>query len=97
MADKKEYIERGAFWRNLEIAPDHWIKGRTIKAILDEQPAADVVDVRHGEWEIVIGSNGKEKMVCTNCRHQQDLASTFTYCPNCGARMLGAKMKGGAV
>lgn len=42
-------------------------------------------------WEIVKGSNGKEKMVCTNCRHQQDLASTFTYCPNCGA-----KMKGGA-
>ena len=42
-----------------------------------------------GEWEIVKGSNGKEKMVCTNCRHQQDLASTFTYCPNCGARMGG--------
>ena len=42
-----------------------------------------------GEWEIVVGSNGREKMVCTNCRHQQDLASTFTYCPNCGARMKG--------
>ena len=42
-----------------------------------------------GEWEIVKGSNGKEKMVCTNCRHQQDLASTFTFCPNCGARMGG--------
>lgn len=46
---------------------------------------------RYHRWEIVIGSNGKEKMVCTNCRHQQDLASTFTYCPKCGA-----KMKGGA-
>lgn len=44
-----------------------------------------------GEWEIVKGSNGKEKMVCTNCRHQQDLASTFTYCPNCGARMKGGE------
>ena len=51
---------------------------------------------REGEWEIVIGSNGKEKMVCTNCRHQQDLHSTFTYCPNCGARMYGTKRKGGA-
>ena len=49
-----------------------------------------------GEWEIVKGSNGKEIMVCTNCRHSQDLHSTFTYCPNCGARMHGAKMKGGA-
>ena len=46
-----------------------------------------------GEWEIVKGSNGKEKMVCTNCRHQQDLASTFTYCPNCGAKMKGDKWK----
>lgn len=46
-----------------------------------------------GEWEIVKGSNGKEKMVCTNCRHQQDLASTFTYCPNCGARMRGSIRK----
>lgn len=42
-----------------------------------------------GHWEIVKGSNGKEKMVCTNCQHQQDLASTFTYCPNCGAKMGG--------
>lgn len=42
-----------------------------------------------GKWEIVIGSNGREKMVCTNCRHQQDLASTFTYCPNCGAKING--------
>ena len=48
-----------------------------------------------GEWEIVKGSNGQEKMVCTNCRHGQDLHSTFTYCPNCGARMHGSKMKGG--
>lgn len=47
-----------------------------------------------GHWEIVLGSNGKEKMVCTNCRHGQDLHSTFTYCPNCGARMHGAKRKG---
>lgn len=44
-----------------------------------------------GEWEIVKGSNGKEKMVCTNCRHQQDLASTFTYCPNCSARTKGVE------
>lgn len=42
-----------------------------------------------GRWEIVIGSHGKEIMICTNCRHSQDLHSTFTYCPNCGARMKG--------
>lgn len=42
-----------------------------------------------GHWEIVKGSHGKEIMVCTNCRHSQDLHSTFTYCPNCGADMRG--------
>ena len=50
-------------------------------------PAADVAPVRHGRWEIVIGSNGKEDMVCTRCRVSQELTGVFTYCPNCGAKM----------
>ena len=52
-------------------------------------PAADVATVRHGEWEIVVGSNGKEYMVCTCCRVSQDLTGVFTYCPNCGCRIGG--------
>ena len=51
--------------------------------------AADVVPVRHGRWEIVVGSDGKEHMVCTGCRKQQDLTGVFSYCPNCGAKMDG--------
>lgn len=50
---------------------------------------SDYAEVKYGYWEIVKGSNGKEKMVCTNCRHQQDLHSTFTYCPNCGTLIDG--------
>ena len=57
--------------------------------LIDEIPAADVAPVRHGRWEIVIGSNGKEYMVCTCCRVSQDLTGVFTYCPNCGCRMDG--------
>ena len=57
--------------------------------LIDEIPAADVALVRHGEWEIVVGSNGKEYMVCTCCRVSQDLTGVFTYCPNCGAKMGG--------
>ena len=49
--------------------------------------AADVVPVRHGKWEIIVGSNGKEYMVCTCCRVSQDLTGVFTYCPNCGCMM----------
>ena len=53
----------------------------------DLLPDADVAPVRHAKWEVVIGSNGKEHMVCTGCRKQQDLTGVFTYCPNCGAIM----------
>ena len=57
--------------------------------LIDEIPTADVAPVRHGEWEIVVGSNGKEYMVCTCCRVSQDLTGVLTYCPNCGCRMDG--------
>ena len=57
--------------------------------LIDEIPTADVAPVRHGEWEIVVGSNGKEYMVCTCCRVSQDLTGVFTYCPNCGCRIDG--------
>lgn len=51
--------------------------------------AADVAPVRHARWEVVVGSDGKEHMVCTGCRKQQDLTGVFSYCPNCGAKMDG--------
>ena len=59
------------------------------EAAINGIQAADVAPVRHGEWEIVVGSNGKEYMVCTCCRVSQDLTGVFTYCPNCGAYMRG--------
>lgn len=55
--------------------------------IVKEFPSADVAPVRHERWEIVVGSDGKEHMVCTGCRKQQDLTGVFSYCPNCGAKM----------
>ncbi len=72
---------------------EHFVYGvESVLEYAEYLPKVDVVEVRHGRWEIVKGSNGKEKMVCTNCRHQQDLYSTFTYCPNCGAKMDGKKV-----
>ena len=59
--------------------------------LIDEIPAADVAPVVHGEWEIVVGSNGKEYMVCTCCRVSQDLTGVFSYCPNCGSKMDGGE------
>ena len=81
-----EYIKRKALRDTLYDADAITMSG--VK-ILNQFPAADVVPVRHGEWEIVVGSNGKEYMVCTCCRVSQDLTGVFTYCPNCGAMMDG--------
>ena len=89
-----EYIEREAAkdellsWAVCINHPEHLMREDAIY-VLDAIPAADVAPVRHGEWEIVVGSNGKEYMVCTCCRVSQDLTGVFTYCPNCGAKMDG--------
>ena len=69
--------------------PDIDLSGEKFEAAILKIPAADVASVRHGEWEIVVGSNGNAYMVCTCCRVSQDLTGVFTYCPNCGAKMDG--------
>ena len=60
-----------------------------VKSMIHSEKAADVAPVRHAMWEVVVGSDGKEHMVCTGCRKQQDLTGVFSYCPNCGCRMDG--------
>ena len=69
--------------------PDIDLSGEKFESAILKIQSADVAPVRHGEWEIVVGSNGKEYMVCTCCRVSQDLTGVFTYCPNCGCRIDG--------
>ena len=91
-----EYIEKEALMFALckEITGDgDYYNGKDdmqdeIRDMVSRFPAADVAPVRHAKWEVVVGSDGKEHMVCTGCRKQQDLTGVFTYCPNCGAKML---------
>ena len=86
-----EYIEREyAVDAVLDVyydTPDIDLSGGKFEAAILKIQAADVAPVRHGKWEIVVGSNGNEYMVCTCCRVSQDLTGVFTYCPNCGATM----------
>ena len=67
--------------------PDIDLSGEKFEAAIFKIPPADVAPVRHERWEIVVGSDGKERMVCTGCRKQQDLTGVFSYCPSCGAKM----------
>ena len=91
-----EYISREAMLEHLDRCKQSedatTLTAAVITALqcyVQSQPTADVAEVRHGEWEIVVGSNGKEYMVCTCCRVSQDLTGVFTYCPNFGAKMDG--------
>ena len=67
--------------------PDIDLSGEKFEAAIRKIQAADVAPVRHAMWEVVVGSDGKEHMVCTGCRKQQDLTGVFSYCPNCGCKM----------
>lgn len=46
-----------------------------------ELPAADVAEVKHGEWNM---SNGD--YLCSACNQYSDRCY-YDYCPNCGAKM----------
>ena len=85
----KEYIERAALKR--ELAPyeenDFSQQMDVILAIVDAQPAADVVEVRHGRWEMV-PYNGVYDIRCSSCGYCPGIRFySSNYCPNCGALM----------
>ena len=60
-------------------------------AEIREMPAADVAEVGHARWERV-----RSNWYCTGCNKGYritkgaPMASSFSYCPNCNAKMDGA-------
>ena len=54
---------------------------------VDGKPTADVVEVRHGRWEMV-PYNGVYDIRCSSCGYCPGIRFySSNYCPNCGARM----------
>ena len=86
----KEYIERGALIAALEMfAPGR--ADSVVDRLVRNIPAADVVEVVHGEW----CWEGKFK-ACSECgsyvEWNETLGANFwKYCPYCGAKMGGGK------
>jgi rubrerythrin len=87
-----EYIDREALlnskdWQALQ----NYDKARA-KAIILGQHAADVVEVRHGEWIEHKRAEESEGLLisnfeCSLCHGWERKESD--YCPNCGAKMDG--------
>lgn len=66
------------------------VEFRTIKQL----PAIDAEPVRHGRW--IFGSSKTSSwMKCSLCcKSQSGQTATFSYCPNCGAKMDGGVENG---
>ena len=60
-------------------------------------PAADVVEVVHGEWlEVQYTYFGAKRYECSQCRDDEFWKKRYieikeNYCPNCGAKMDGER------
>lgn len=94
-----EYIEREALKNSLcDVCNDEYSDTPCepndcfIIRVINEQPTADVVEVRHGKWDDnIIGFCN----VCMECGAIVDRTAIknnsgeLNYCPNCGARMDG--------
>ena len=80
-----EYIDRAALKQ--ELAPyeenDFSQQMDVILAIVDAQPTADVVEVRHGYW-IDHHSGGS---FCSACKRWVPYSHHPKYCETCGACM----------
>ena len=64
---------------------------KVFENILVEAPAADVVEVRHGKWELHKDGSG----TCNQCNIRQkniwDYDNWQNYCGHCGAKMDGER------
>lgn len=59
---------------------------------IEDEPAADVAPVVHGEW---MWNDDEQGYNCPHCPttywKSPDVPSAFKYCPLCGAKMDGGK------
>ena len=88
-----EYIEREALLWRWKTSPKYKCHVASLAQCIHDAPAADVVEVRHGRWDEVYGS---DTIRCSCCRKRLDAYYADgvpffepDYCPNCGTRMDG--------
>ena len=93
---EKEYIEKSKLISDIECIDicnctdidDIFIE---VERTIDEQPTADVKEVRHGKWLYEDSDVGWTDYKCSACGNiistvaqDEDL---YSYCPYCGAKM----------
>ena len=89
-----EYINRAELISNLKEFANEQLTP-LIETLIQKQPTADVVEVRHGKWltweEQFPDRKPTKKnnlgVFCNNCHSHAD--NMTDYCPHCGAKMDG--------
>lgn len=97
-----EYIEREALLKDIEEErPENWTDSEAerqaendfykYREIVEIQPTADVVEVKHGRWIKASAYNDGifNTAKCSVCETFQPIGEWDwqAYCPNCGAKM----------
>ena len=91
------YIERE---KVLEIAKDEYYSDfhksmadlTSLRELLEDTPAADVVEVRHSYWQCSNVRMSSRDITCRYCHRTETISNgeeDFEYCPHCGAKMDG--------
>ena len=100
-----EYIEREALLKNIDevydFADPRFRRGRDTQQIMiatrkliENQPVADVEEVRYGDWIAIDTTSYKNSekgaarkyYICSLCSIKNAIRSK--YCPNCGAKNM---------
>ena len=102
-----EYIEREALLKDISESVVFTVRGdkpsleiRGANKVIDRikaAPTADVVEVKHGYWEIYEDEYDicASEFVCSNCKESfvtseltdEEFSQMMKYCLNCGAKM----------
>lgn len=95
---EKEFIERGAVSKKIDAleVPVFYADGnldcyqegfkdalKQVVEILENQPVANVQEIRHGEW--IKTKNERECSLCGYFYFANNI--NFNFCPHCGAKM----------
>lgn len=65
--------------------------------IIDDEPNIEAEPIKHGKWIIIdtkYAENGELcpcQWVCSNCGYDTYTIIDYSYCPQCGAKMLFPK------
>ena len=91
----EEYVAKSILKKELNISNLHAGIIDALQNIVDEIPAADVQEVKHGKWEDEYYDEITELYyhTCSNCNTEITATCFDNYCPNCGAKMDGKENK----